>query len=355
MGTPFWGQAPETYAGTLPDKADVLVIGGGITGVSLLRHLERRRIRAVLVERHRLAAGASGRNAGFLLAGVAASYAEAVRTYGRERAREIWALTGENHDLMIEAAGGQDVGHRRRGSEILASSEDERRQLEESMHLLSEDGFQARWDGERLVNPRDGEVDPVRLVAALARQARPSSIREGVDVTALEPKKGEVVVRAGEAECAAGLVIIATNAYTPLLVPNVDIRPVRAQMLATAPVASTVSELPTYSHFGYRYWRQLKSHEVLIGGWRDTEPETEVGYVEETTPPIQEHLERQADRLRATGEVTHRWAGIMGFTESGLPLTGPAEGMPNVLVCGGFNGHGLGFAYVTARTVAERV
>src|SRR2546422_1331826 len=112
--------APETCPGRLPEKADVVVIGGGIEGVSLLWHLSARRIEAVLVERHHIAWGASGRNAGFLLAGVASSYAEAVRTYGRSRAREIWDVTNENHDRMIEAARGQDVGHRRVGAPVLS-------------------------------------------------------------------------------------------------------------------------------------------------------------------------------------------------------------------------------------------
>ncbi|TMF77262.1 MAG: FAD-binding oxidoreductase [Chloroflexi bacterium] len=116
VSTPFWAPPPEKYPGRLPEKADVLVIGGGIAGVSLLWHLSARRIDAVLVERHHLAWGASGRNAGFLLAGVASSYAEAVQAYGRSRAREIWEVTNENHDRMIEAARGQDVGHRRLGT-----------------------------------------------------------------------------------------------------------------------------------------------------------------------------------------------------------------------------------------------
>jgi gamma-glutamylputrescine oxidase len=355
MSALFWDPTPDRYPGRLPDKADVLVIGGGIAGVSLLHHLERRRIGAVLVERAQLAAGASGRNAGFLLAGVAASYAEAVRTFGREKAREVWEITNENHDRMVEAARGQQVGHRRLGSATFASGEEERAQLIESEQLLHEDGFKASWDGRRLVHPRDGEIDPSRMVAAIARQAQEGAIREGVEVTAIETRRSEVVVRAGQDECAAGVVILATNAYTPQLVPSVKIQPTRAQMLATAPQPKSVCDMPTYSHFGYRYWRQMASGEFLIGGWRDTSMESEITYEAEPTDEIQHHLDEALPGLGVMAEVTHRWAGIMGFTESGLPMAGPVEAMPNVYICAGFNGHGMGFAFMTAKQVAETI
>ena len=355
MTAPFWTPPPEKYAGRLPDKADVVVIGGGIAGTSLLWHLARRRIDAVLLERHHIAWGASGRNAGFLLAGVASSYAEAVKAYGRQKAREVWEITNENHDRMIEAARGQDVGHRRRGTAVLPASEEERALLIESEQLLQEDGFIARWDGTRLINPRDGEIDPSTMVAALARQASAGAIREGVNVTSLTARRHGVTVTSGEDMCEAGVVILATNAYTSQLAPSVKIQPIRAQMAATAPESKSVFDMPVYSNHGYRYWRQLASGEVLIGGWRDTSPETEKTFDDEPTPEIQEHLDRAVSELGVKSEVTHRWAGTMGFTESGLPMAGPLDGMPNVYICAGFTGHGMGFAFMTAKQVAESI
>lgn len=351
--TPFWPRPPERYPGRLPERADVLVIGGGITGVSLLHHLGKRAMNAVLVERHHMAAGASGRNAGFLLAGVADSYAAAVRTFGRSRARDIWNLTIENHIEEIEAIAGQEVGHRRLGSVILASGEKEAEQLAQSAELLREDGFECAWDGRRLTNPGDGEVTPSLLVGAFARQATPGSVREGVEVTAIEPGNGDVIVHTADAECRAGCVILATNAYTSQLLPKVAIQPRRAQMLASAPEATILCDLPTYSHFGYRYWRQLPTGEILIGGWRDTAYDIEVGYDERPTAAIQSHLEAQLRNLGSGAEVTHRWAGTMGFTESGLPLVGRVDEMSNVYLCAGYNGHGMGFAFMSAKQLVE--
>ena len=350
MSTPFWKPPSDRYPGSLPDATDVLVIGGGITGVSLMHHLRGRGHSAVLVERDHLAAGASGRNAGFLLAGVAESYAAAVRTYGRARAREVWDLTVENHERQIEAAGDADVGYARSGSVILAASDDEAGELEQSAQLLTEDGFDARWDGRVLLNPSDGEVYPTKLVAALAGRAPAGSIREGVEVTAIETGG---VVHANGATCRAGAVILATNGYTSKLLPQVEIAPNRAQMLATEPERTRVAEHPTYSHFGYRYWRQMPSGEVLIGGWRDTSMETEKTDVAEPTSAIQAHLDDAVLRLGARGRVTHRWAGTMGFTKDGLPVVGPVEGMRNVYVCAGFNGHGMGFAFMSAKHLVD--
>jgi gamma-glutamylputrescine oxidase len=354
-GLPYWPRPPDSYPGKLPDRADVLVIGGGITGVSLMHHLAKAGIAAVLVERNHLGAGASGRNAGFLLAGVADCYAEAVRIFGRSRTRDIWNMTEENHAEEIAAVGGHEIGYRRQGSFVLASGAREAQQLAESAELMTEDGFECQWDGTRLTNPGDGEVTPSLLVAAFARQAAPGSIREGVEVTAIENASGDVLVHAGDAECRAGCVILATNAYTPQLLPQVPIQPRRAQMLASSPEAARLCERPTYSHFGYRYWRQLPAGEILIGGWRDTAFEAEVGYDEQPTPQIQGHLETHLRQLGADGVITHRWAGTMGFTESGLPLIGPVEGLPNVYVCAGYNGHGMGFAFMSAKQLVNRL
>jgi glycine/D-amino acid oxidase-like deaminating enzyme len=94
---------------------------------------------------------------------------------------------------------------------------------------------------------------------------------------------------------------------------------------------------------------------VLIGGWRDTSLETEKTLEDQTTPEIQEQLDRKLEEMSPGAEVTNRWAGIMGFTETGLPLVGPVEGMKNVYACAGFNGHGMGFAFMSAKALVERL
>ena len=325
----------------MPERVEVLVVGGGITGVSLLRRLGERGVKAALVERTSLAFGASGRNAGFLLEGTAANYAEAVRLHGREVAREVWDVTAENHRRLAEALGGR-AGYHRGGSRTLAASAAEEAQLAESAELMSEDGWPVTLAARSIVNPRDGELFPAEAVAALAADCPPGAIFEGVELTDLELPP-----------VAADEVILATNAFIGQLIEDIPIAPVRAQMLATAPFGTRVAERPTYSDHGYQYWRQLPTGEVLAGGYRDRAPAEELGYDLATTATIQGHLDRHLAGLGVTAPVTHRWAGTMGFTPDALPLVGRLR--PGLSICAGYTGHGMAFAHLCARLLVDNL
>lgn len=345
----------------MPSRADVVVVGGGITGVSAVHWLAQRGVPAVLLERERLAAGASGRNAGFLLMGVAANYAMAVRTYGRDVAREVWHFTAENHALLAEILGGDGADYARRGSLTLAATAAEASLLRESETLLREDDLPGAWvdaDGG-LFNPADGELDPAAAVAVVADAAVRCGavIVEAASVVGVEGGAGggDLRVHTGGDEMGAGAVILATNAYMPELAATVPVAAVRAQMLATAPATQRVASCPTYSNFGYRYWRQRDDGSVLIGGWRDTAVEEEVGVETVTTARVQGHLDAHLAAMGVTAAVTHRWAGIMGFTPDELPLVGAVSSRPGVFVCGGYTGHGMGFAVHAARRLVQHI
>jgi gamma-glutamylputrescine oxidase len=338
---PFWQPLPPCERRPLPKRVEVLVVGGGITGVSLLRRLAERGVKAALVERTRLAHGASGRNAGFLLEGTAANYSEAIRVHGRTVAREVWAVTAENHLRLAEALAGR-AGYRRSGSRTLAASAVEEAQLAESAELMGEDGWPVKFAQGSILNPRDGELFPGEAVGALAADCRLESIFEAVELTAVEAPP----ILAEE-------VILATNAFTGQLLSEIPIAPVRAQMLATESFATLVVERPTYSDHGYQYWRQLPTGEVLVGGYRDRAQAEEVGYDLATTPTIQGHLDRHLAGLGVTAPVSHRWAGTMGFTPDALPLAGRLR--PGLSICAGFTGHGMAFAHLCARLLVDNL
>ena len=355
----IWG-IPAAASGSRPPPArvEVAVVGGGITGVAILGWLQRRRVDAILLERDHLAAGASGRNAGFLLAGVAENYARAAATYGRSVAAEVWAFTLENHGMVVDHATGIDAGHRRTGSWTAALDVEEAASLEEAATMLAEDRLPGRLvhdpahAGAMLVleNPADGEIDPVRLVHGLAAPMR-QAIFEGTDVVAVDDGSNHATVHLhGGASIEAAAVVLATNAWTAQLWPSCPIRPVRAQMLATAPAPPRLAQ-PVYAEWGHRYWRQRVDGCVLVGGFRHHALAEEVGHELAVTPTVQSLLEAQLTELGIGAAITHRWAGTMGFSSDGLPMAGLLPGARRIHVCAGYTGHGMGFAVNAARVL----
>ncbi len=351
---PVWGLAPRDRTGSLPERCDVLVVGGGIAGVSMLWWLRSGGRSAVLVEADRLAAGASGRNAGVIGSGPNRPYALAVQELGRGAAGEINAFTLENHARLMEAVAGRSPHYRQRGSQNWPVDPGEASVLAESAQLEREDGFDAEWNGRCLVHPHNAEHNPVETVLALASDAPAASIREGVRVTGLESSGSGVLVTDGSgAECRADAVVVCLNAYTPQLLPEVAIAPTRAQALATAPVGHTVAPCPQGRDHGYQYWNQLTDGRVVAGGYRNLAISEEVGYEMAVTPTLQTALEKHLVGIEADAPVTHRWAGIMGFTSNGLPFVGPVPGRPNVHLLAGFNGHGFAVSFLSARNLAR--
>ncbi len=375
MTPSYWLDPTPNLYGPLEGSVDcdIVVIGGGLCGTSTALHLAQMGVDVVLLEARHLSESASGRNAGFVLQGTAERYSRAVELMGRERARRIHGWTVENHERMAACIRQHDIdcAYQNRGSLQLAGSKAEEKELLESAALLNEDGFTALERSRDQLAPAlqnagfelgvhlpgDGELDPARLVRGIARAAASEGVtlHEGSAVVELDASDvGDVRVRTAGGEVRAAVAVVATNAKAGELLPwfadKVD--PVRGQMLATAE-CPPLFDCPIYANHGYDYWRQDERGCVVLGGWRNLDPEAEIGHREVVNMDIQGHMEEFLAKVGVTAAITHRWAGIMGFSRDGLPLVGPAPGAAGAVVGTGFTGHGYGFAFLAGAALAE--
>ncbi len=334
-------------------RADVAIVGAGIAGIATAYFLAKAGASVVVLDARGVAEAASGRNAGFLLAGVAENFVAASRRYGAANALRIWRLTKRTQALVRQLVAEHriDCELRWNGSDQIAGDDAEWKEVEESARLLAAQGVNVRADTQSrsATYADDGDLHPVRWVRGLARAAAAVGVRihEDSAVTAVEGG----VVRTARGTVRAGTTVLCTNAYTAHLIGS-RVRPVRGQMLATAPTAPLFAR-PAYAKRGYQYWRQTADGRVVVGGWRDTAVDDEVGESQTPTPRIQSHLDAFLKAHGITAPVTHRWAGTMGFSHDALPYVGPVG--DGLFVCGGFTGHGMAFGPVCAELVATLV
>ncbi|MEO8632034.1 MAG: FAD-binding oxidoreductase [Chloroflexota bacterium] len=333
--------------------ADVAVVGAGIAGIATAYFLASAGASVVVLDARGVADAASGRNAGFLLAGVAENFVAASRRYGEANALRIWRFTKRTQALARALVVEHRIACELRwnGSDQIAGDEDEWREIQDSARRLSSEGVAVTLDGPGrcATYADDGELHPVRWVRGLAAAAVAKGARIHGSTRVEKVGTGEARTAAGVVR--AGAVVLCTNAYTAHLAAT-RVRPVRGQMLATAPTGPVFAR-PAYADRGYRYWRQTSDGRVLVGGWRNTAVDEEVGEEERTTDAIQKQLDAFLNEHAVKAAVTHRWAGTMGFSHDALPYVGRIA--PSVFVCGGFTGHGMAFGPASAEMVAALV
>ena len=354
-GRPVWdvGPAPDLprLEGTI--EADVCVVGLGGSGLACARELVRLGARVVGVEAGRVGGGAAGRNGGFLLAGLAPFYHDAVTTYGRERARALYRLTLEELD-RIEAETPSLVA--RPGSLRIAESDEELADCALQLAAMRADGLPAeRYEGPEgagLLIPGDGTFQPLARCRALATRAAAEGARlferspvTHVDASGVRTERG--FVRATQ-------VIVAVDGCLERLLPELGsrVRTARLQMLATEPTTEIRLTRPVYARWGYDYWQQRPDGAVALGGARDLAGESEWTTNATPTDVVQQALERRLrEQLGVHAPISHRWAASVGYTDDGLPVV--VEARPGVWAVGGYSGTGNVIGALLGRGIAR--
>jgi glycine/D-amino acid oxidase-like deaminating enzyme len=378
----YWHATAEPPVPTdeLPDGVDVVVVGGGMLGCWTAYWLARAGTAVTLVERAAISWGATGRNGGFVTAGLAEGFANASQRVGLDAARAVWKLSVEGREIVrqVVADEGIDCDYRESGTLSLALGETGFVSARTGSDVMSEEGVVAelldREELRRLINtplgpdiaggvfyPGNALLHSARYLAGVAQSARRHGARLcQAQIERLVPDGDVTLVVTSRGTVRAGSVVVGVNAWTDELVPELAglVVPVRGQAIAYEPLPPVfttgvgVAITPTGE-----YWHQTLDGSIVLGGCRAHAPNGDVG-VRETapTPEVIEPLQRIFPRLfpeLPELRVSHAWAGLMAFTSDYLPLAAAVPGLPGVWFAGGFCGHGMPFGPRLGQLLAE--
>jgi glycine/D-amino acid oxidase-like deaminating enzyme len=374
--TPFWLDGPYEPRPALEGDLEVeaCVIGGGVGGLSCARRLAQRGIATVLLEAGTVAGGASGRNGGFLIAGVAAFHNDAREQYGAERARAMYARTLEAQREVFELAEELGAGDslRRIGLLRLAVSDEEAEHVRDHARALNEDGFPGEIVEREELPPalrrtglvacltdHDGALHPARWYRLLAGAAEAAGARicEASPVRGPVPAPDEGPLVTDRGSVRARHVVVAADGALPALVPEYEgrVRARRLHMVATDPLPPTLDRM-VYARWGYEYLQQQPDGRILAGGFSDVDADGSYTDSDAGNPLIWERVEAYLrEDLGATGGVSHRWAGVVGYSDDSLPYVGEVPGRPRLYVSGGYSGVGNVPGFMCGRDLADTI
>jgi sarcosine oxidase subunit beta len=335
----------------LPDRASVVIIGGGVIGTSIAFHLAEAGVTDVLLlERNELGSGSTCRAAG----GVRAQFSDELNI--ALGARSLTAFT------RFRERPGQEIDLHQVGYLFLLSTSDDVASFERDVALQNELGVTSRMidvdEARRLsplidtdgllaaaFSPDDGHCTPESVVLGYASGARRlgALLHTGTSVLGIGTRADRVTavvtdrgtVTAGAVVCAAGAWSATVGEMVGVPLP---VSPVRRQVMFTAPMPELAPVVPFTIDFSTTFYFHREGRGLLLGMSDPLqEPGFDLDYTDDWLPRLGSAIGARVPRLLDVG-LSPGWAGLYEVTPDHNALLGRAS---NFFYATGFSGHGF--------------
>jgi glycine/D-amino acid oxidase-like deaminating enzyme len=378
----YWHDTAPRFEGAavgpVEGHYDVVVVGGGFTGLGAARQLAMAGAKVLVLEAETVGFGASGRNGGHLNNGLAHSYIAAKAELGKERAIALYRAFDASIDTLeaIIAEEGIDCNFRRAGKLKLASKPQHFEGLArnfEAVHaevdpdtaLLSatdlKDEVGSPFHGAML-SKKSAMMHMGRYVAGLAEAARRRGavIVEGAAVTERSQAGGRHVLKTTKGTVTADQVMIATGAYTTANFSYFRrrIMAVGSFIVATRPLtdAEVASAMPgnrtcvNTMNIG-NYWRLSPDNRLIFGGRARFSATSDQRSDARSGAILRESLAHIFPQL-AEVEIDYCWGGLVDITKDRYPRAGYHD---SIWYAMGYSGHGAQLSTHLGMTIADAI
>jgi gamma-glutamylputrescine oxidase len=352
---------------------EVCVIGGGLAGLTTAREIARGGWSVVLVEASRIAAGASGRNTGFVLPGFAASPDSIIGRVGFERAKDLWALAQSGLDYVRNTIREEELpGIEPQDGWLYVSKTDNGDEFTHLAGLIGEFGGEIEgWPTEKVRSvlrseryfhaihyPRAINIHPLNYALGLAAAAERAGARifEHTPALSIDPAGVRKRIVTPSARLRANHVVLCGNVQIAGLMPQIasTLIPITTNVITTAPLGPGLGEAIGF-HGGVSDSDLADNHYRIVGGDRlmwsgraTTWARNPRRYVQALTADIGKTYP-QLGRVA----VDHVWSGTLGNPIHRMPQIG--ELGPGVWLASGFGGHGLNTTAMAGNLIARAI
>jgi len=354
-------------ASTLQQKFDVIIVGGGITGITTGLVLQELGLKCLVLEAQQLCFGTTGGTTAHINTLLDVPYTTLIKNFGKEgaalvahAASEALAFirdTIEKHDIKCEFSQSQAF--------LFAQDEKQTKELRDIYEACKEVLLPVKYVNDipipvhftkAIAVPGQGKFHPVRYVFGLAEafENQEGVILENCRVTDVKEENGTVRVESEKGTFEGSYAIYATHIPPKINVLHLRCAPYRSYAMAIRLASGNYPMNLAYDMYDpYHYYRtqRIDGTNYLIVGGKDHktghEPNTEAPFL-----TLESHIRTYFD----IDTVTHRWSSQYYEPADGLPYIGhfPGQGK-KILVATGFGGNGMTYGTIAAQVLKSIV
>lgn len=336
MNFSFWEHQNIEY------PCDITIIGAGIVGLSTAISLKESNPdwSIKILERGANPYGASTKNAGFACFGSVSELMEDIKLNGIDQCKGLLRMRWQGLEILKKRVP-HDVMHYRNcgGTEYFKPSDDAlatscmdqidyyneliANTLElNNCYSIEKQSLFGKFSRKCIVNQCEGVLNPVLMMKKLALTALNLGVHlhYGIDIASINIQDNALIYQ-DHRTIHYHKLIVCTNGFAANLLPNLNVKPARNQVLITQPQSHIKLDSAYHLDQGYIYFRQIDSR-ILLGGGRNIDPVGETtdhfGHSDQIQEYLMGFLEQYLDVSRTA--VDYWWSGILGIGDSKFPI-----------------------------------
>jgi sarcosine oxidase subunit beta len=351
----------------LEQVADVVIIGGGVIGLSIAYHLGQKKAgMIVLLEKGQLGEGSTSRCVG------------GIRTQFSTEINILFSLESMKTFDRFEEEFGVNPEFKRIGYLFLATTDQDVEIFRQNITLQKKFSIPVEWlDSDEIrrrfpylkmddilggtFSPRDGYAGPSEVLSGFAGGAKRTGVRiyEGVEAKEILVDKGKVTgVRTNGGEISSPVVVNAGGPYASLVAEmaglRIPVKPLRRQVFVTAPFYLIDQAIPLTIDFHRGWYFRQEVDGFLLSGPLDREPSFNTNTDYEAMVEASENAIYRVPALEKA-QIARGWAGLYEISPDNHAILGKVPGLEGFILANGFSGHGFQHSPAVGKVISELI